>query len=97
MSWPGNYAGASDTTLITGDDGEPTNCPRCSGKVNLSDYYGSVFWGFFEPPTCLKTGAEKKNSKRTIVKHYCVYYLLFASVFTFVSLFQQIKIDIDII
>ena len=60
-------------------------------------YYGSVFWGFFEPPTCLKTGAEKKNSKRTIVKHYCVYYLLFASVFTFVSLFQQIKIDIDII
>ena len=61
MSWPGNYAGASDTTLITGDDGEPTNCPRCSGKVNLSDYYGSVFWGFFEPPTCLKTGAEKKN------------------------------------
>jgi len=33
MSWPGNYAGASDTTLITGDEGEPTNCPRCSGKV----------------------------------------------------------------
>merc|ERR1719384_1293044 len=33
ISWPGNYAGASDTTLIAGDDGEPTNCPRCNGKV----------------------------------------------------------------
>ena len=33
ISWPGNYAGASDTTLIPGDDGEPTNCPRCNGKV----------------------------------------------------------------
>ena len=38
MSWPGKFAGASDTTLITGEDGEPTNCPRCSGKVNLRDY-----------------------------------------------------------
>ena len=97
MSWPGNYAGASDTTLITGDDGEPTNCPRCSGKVNLSDYYGSVFWGFFEPPTCLKTGAEKKNSKRTIVKHYCVYYLFFCISLYLCKPVSADKIDIDII
>ena len=33
ISWPGNYAGSSDTTLIAGDEGEPTNCPRCGGKV----------------------------------------------------------------
>ena len=83
MSWPGKFAGASDTTLITGEDGEPTNCPRCSGKVNLRDYpirdhsivyYVSMFWGFFEPPTCLKTDAEKKIVN-VLIKHYCVYYL----------------------
>lgn len=33
ISWPSQYAGASDTTVIPGEDGEPTNCPRCSGKV----------------------------------------------------------------
>jgi hypothetical protein len=93
ISWPGNYAGASDTTLITGDDGEPTNCPRCSGKVNLRDYpirdhslLRKHGLGFFEPPTCLKTDAEK-TIVNALIKHYCVYYLFFASVFTFVSLF----------
>ena len=34
ISWPTNYAGASDTSLITGEEGEPTNCPRCNGKVS---------------------------------------------------------------
>jgi hypothetical protein len=33
LSWPGKYAGASDTTVIPGEEGEPTNCPRCHGKV----------------------------------------------------------------
>ena len=56
-------------------------------------YYVSMFWGFFEPPTCLKTDAEKKTVNG-LVKHYCVYYLFCSSVFTFVSLFQCIKIDI---
>ena len=33
ISWPTNYVGASDTAIIPGDEGEPTNCPRCQGKV----------------------------------------------------------------
>ena len=53
--------------------------------------------GLFWTTYLSKDWCREKKCKRTIVKHYCVYYLLFASVFTFVSLFQQIKIDIDII
>ena len=34
ISWPSQYAGASDCSVIPGDDGEPNNCPRCGGKVN---------------------------------------------------------------
>ena len=33
ISWPSQYAGASDTAVIPGDDGEPNACPRCGGKV----------------------------------------------------------------
>jgi len=33
LSWPRDYAGSSDTAAITGEDGEPSNCPRCGGKV----------------------------------------------------------------
>jgi len=33
ISWPGRFAGSSDTAVIPGDDGEPTSCPRCNGKV----------------------------------------------------------------
>lgn len=33
ISWPNQYAGASDTAGIPGEEGEPTNCPRCHGKV----------------------------------------------------------------
>ncbi|TRY73464.1 hypothetical protein TCAL_02229 [Tigriopus californicus] len=33
ISWPNRYQGACDTSLIPGEDGEPTNCPRCHGKV----------------------------------------------------------------
>ena len=33
ISWPSQYAGASDCSVIPGDDGEPNNCPRCGGKV----------------------------------------------------------------
>ena len=34
ISWPGRFAGSSDTAGIPGDDGEPTSCPRCNGKVS---------------------------------------------------------------
>ena len=34
LSWPREYAGSSDTAAITGEDGEPSNCPRCGGKVD---------------------------------------------------------------
>ena len=34
LSWPRDYAGSSDTAAITGEDGEPSNCPRCGGKVD---------------------------------------------------------------
>ena len=34
MSWPGRFAGSSDAAGIPGDDGEPTSCPRCNGKVS---------------------------------------------------------------
>lgn len=33
ISWPTNYVGAPDTTVIPGEEGDPTNCPRCNGKV----------------------------------------------------------------
>ena len=28
------YVGATDTTIIPGEEGEPNNCPRCHGKVH---------------------------------------------------------------
>ncbi len=34
LTCPARYQGSTDTTLIPGDEGEPTNCPRCSGKVS---------------------------------------------------------------
>ena len=37
-------------------------------------YYVSMFWGFFEPPTCLKTDTEKKIVN-SLMKHYFVFYL----------------------
>ena len=40
ISWPSQYAGASDCAVIPGDDGEPNNCPRCGGKVNE---YAKIF------------------------------------------------------
>lgn len=33
ISWPNRYQGACDTSVIPGEEGEPTNCPRCHGKV----------------------------------------------------------------
>jgi len=33
ISWPTAYEGAADPSLIQGDDGEKTSCPRCNGKV----------------------------------------------------------------
>jgi hypothetical protein len=30
---PSRYVGATDTTIIPGEEGEPNNCPRCHGKV----------------------------------------------------------------
>ena len=42
ISWPSQYAGASDCSVIPGDDGEPNNCPRCGGKVN--EYIIPNFW-----------------------------------------------------
>lgn len=33
ISWPNRFQGSSDTTLIPGDEGEPSSCPRCHGKV----------------------------------------------------------------
>ncbi|CAB4062558.1 unnamed protein product [Lepeophtheirus salmonis] len=33
ISWPGRYSGIENTAVIPGEDGEPTNCPRCNGKV----------------------------------------------------------------
>ena len=38
ISWPGRFAGSSDTAVIPGDDGEPTSCPRCNGKVGSPNY-----------------------------------------------------------
>ena len=47
ISWPSQYAGASDTAVIPGDDGEPNACPRCGGKVCVFFLLFLLFFQFF--------------------------------------------------
>lgn len=44
ISWPGSYQGATDTSIIPGDDGEPNNCPRCNGKVPVQRTYTEKYY-----------------------------------------------------
>lgn len=42
ISWPGRYAGQSDTTLILGEEGDVTSCPRCHGKVRIGAQHAQM-------------------------------------------------------
>jgi len=41
---PSRYVGATDTTIIPGEEGEPNNCPRCHGKVGKLSTYNYEFY-----------------------------------------------------
>jgi len=59
ISWPSKYVGATDTTIIPGEEGEPNNCPRCHGKVFEAEKMNSKK-GFYHKKcfSCIKCKAQ---------------------------------------